>query len=89
MGACPLLQEYGNIAYQPDRRRNGAELEQQMDKYHAHTKKSDLMKPVLPIISIEMPDWIEGLETVRKKLIVWFKTNDEGLKRSYDNLEYV
>nr|AEE62959.1 unknown [Dendroctonus ponderosae] len=56
LGACPLLQEYGNIAYQPDRRTNGVELEQQMDKYDAHIKKADLMKPVLPIISIEMPD---------------------------------
>ncbi|XP_066148851.1 transmembrane protein 185B [Euwallacea fornicatus] len=55
LDACPLLQEYGNIAYQPERRQNGVELEQQSRK-DAQVKKADLMKPVLPIISIEMPD---------------------------------
>ncbi|XP_066257665.1 transmembrane protein 185B [Euwallacea similis] len=55
LDACPLLQEYGNIAYQPERRQNGVELEQQSRK-DAQVKKADLMKPILPIISIEMPD---------------------------------
>lgn len=56
LGACPLLQEYGNISYQPEQRQNGVELEQPKDKSDAQIKKLDLMKPVLPIISIEMPD---------------------------------
>lgn len=56
LGACPLLQEYGNISYQPEQRQNGVELEQPNDKSDAQIKKLDLMKPVLPIISIEMPD---------------------------------
>ncbi|XP_060533514.1 transmembrane protein 185B [Cylas formicarius] len=56
LGACPLLQEYGNIGYQPERRQNGVELEQQLDKNDSQIKKADMMKPVLPIISIEMPD---------------------------------
>ncbi|XP_076256361.1 transmembrane protein 185B isoform X2 [Rhynchophorus ferrugineus] len=56
LGACPLLQEYGNIAYHTERRPNGVELEQQSEKQNTHIKKADLMKPVLPIISIEMPD---------------------------------
>lgn len=51
-----MLQEYGNISYQPEQRQNGVELEQPNDKSDAQIKKLDLMKPVLPIISIEMPD---------------------------------
>lgn len=56
LGACPLLQEYANIAYHIERRPNGVEL-QQTDKHDRNgIKKADLLKPVLPIISIEMPD---------------------------------
>ncbi|KAJ8939329.1 hypothetical protein NQ318_005690 [Aromia moschata] len=32
LGACPLLQEYANIAYHTERRTNGVELEQQAEK---------------------------------------------------------
>lgn len=57
LGACPLLQEYANISYHSERRTNIVELEQQMEKNEAASvKKADLMKPIMPIISIEMPD---------------------------------
>jgi hypothetical protein len=57
LGACPLLQEYANIAYHSERRTNGVELQQQSEKSDpSNLKKADLLKPVLPIISIEMPD---------------------------------
>lgn len=58
LGACPLLQEYANIAYHTERRTNNSvELQQQNVKHDkTNLKKSDLHKPVLPIISIEMPD---------------------------------
>lgn len=57
LGACPLLQEYGNIAYNSERRTNGVELEQRSEKTDlSNIKKADLLKPVLPIISIELPD---------------------------------
>ncbi|KAL1501495.1 hypothetical protein ABEB36_006806 [Hypothenemus hampei] len=56
LSVCPLLQEYGNIAYQPERRREGVEMEQATDKFDVYIKKADLMKPVLPITSIDMPD---------------------------------
>lgn len=57
LGACPLLQEYANIAYHSERRSNGVELQQQNEKHdRSNVKNSDLLKPVLPIISIEMPD---------------------------------
>lgn len=55
LGVCPLLQEYANIAYHSERRQNGVELEQQQDK--SGIKRADLLKPVLPIVSIETPDW--------------------------------
>lgn len=57
LGICPLLQEYANIAYHSERRSNGVELEQQSEKADIGIiKRADLMKPVLPIVSIEMPD---------------------------------
>lgn len=56
LGACPLLQEYANIAYHIERRPNGVELEQTEKQDRNSIKKADLLKPVLPIISIEMPD---------------------------------
>lgn len=56
LGACPLLQEYANIAYHSERRTNGVELEQQIEKNEKALKRADFLKPVLPIISIEMPD---------------------------------
>jgi len=57
LGACPLLQEYGNIAYNSERRSNGVEMEQQSEKADIRNiKRADLLKPVLPIISIELPD---------------------------------
>lgn len=57
LGACPLLQEYANIAYNTDRRRASAGVElQSADKQDMRIKKADMLKPVLPIVSIEMPD---------------------------------
>lgn len=57
LGVCPLLQEYGNIAYNSERRSNGVEMEQQSEKSDIRNiKKADLLKPVLPIVSIELPD---------------------------------
>lgn len=57
LGACPLLQEYANIAYHSERHNNSVELEQQMESKERIVRRADLMKPVLPIVSIEMPDW--------------------------------
>lgn len=57
LGACPLLQEYANIAYHSERHNNGVELEQHTDSKERIVRRADLMKPVLPIVSIEMPDW--------------------------------
>ncbi|CAG9861483.1 unnamed protein product [Phyllotreta striolata] len=57
LGACPLLQEYANIAYHSERRTNGVELESQIVGAKEKTvKRADLLKPVVPIISIEIPD---------------------------------
>lgn len=56
LGVCPLLQEYANIAYHSERRQNGVELEQQEKSANAAIKRTDMMKPVLPIVSIETPD---------------------------------
>ncbi|XP_057654384.1 transmembrane protein 185B isoform X3 [Diorhabda carinulata] len=56
LGACPLLQEYANIAYHSERRTNGVELESQPDFKEKIVKRADLMKPIVPIISIEIPD---------------------------------
>lgn len=56
LGACPLLQEYANIAYHSERHTNGVEMQQTEKREHIVLKKADLLKPVLPIISIEMPD---------------------------------
>ncbi|XP_018329122.1 transmembrane protein 185B [Agrilus planipennis] len=56
LSVCPLLQEYGNIAYHSERHRNGVELEQQSEKGGHVVRRADLFKPVLPIVSIELPD---------------------------------
>lgn len=57
LSACPLLQEYGNIAYNSEHRSNGIEMQRQNEKSDlSKIKKADLLKPVLPIISIELPD---------------------------------
>lgn len=56
LGACPLLQEYANIAYHSERHNSSVELEQHIESKDRIVKRADLMKPVLPIVSIEMPD---------------------------------
>lgn len=56
LGACPLLQEYANIAYHSERRTNGVELQPQVEHKEKTVKRADLLKPVVPIISIEIPD---------------------------------
>ncbi|XP_074109548.1 transmembrane protein 185A isoform X2 [Cotesia typhae] len=54
---CPLLQEYGNISYQPRSDHDQPPSEPMVsDKNEKHIKKIDLMKPVVPIISIDTPD---------------------------------
>nr|CAI5832124.1 unnamed protein product [Callosobruchus analis] len=55
LGACPVLQEYANIAYHSERRANRVEMEQ-VEKNEKTVKRADLLKPVQPIVSIEMPD---------------------------------
>lgn len=75
LGACPLLQEYGNIAYNSQEDGGGGgrtppvHLNQNQEsnielQVQANTKsekriirKIDLMKPVVPIVSIDLPDW--------------------------------
>lgn len=60
LGLCPLLQEYGNISYQPRSEQDQPPSDQPMvsEKNEKYVKKIDLMKPVVPIISIDMPDWL-------------------------------
>ncbi|XP_075219363.1 transmembrane protein 185B isoform X2 [Lycorma delicatula] len=59
LSVCPFLQEYANIAYSAGRtadqneRGNGTQQSIVKEKNH---KKSDLSKPVVPVVSIEMPD---------------------------------
>ena len=66
LSLCPFLQEYANIAYslQSDeaarRAQNNSEgmgdapsLESKPEK---RFKKTELLKPVVPVISIDMPD---------------------------------
>ncbi|CAH2007497.1 unnamed protein product [Acanthoscelides obtectus] len=55
LGACPILQEYANIGYHSERRTNRVEMEQ-VQKNEKIFKRADLLKPVQPIVSIEMPD---------------------------------
>lgn len=68
LGVCPFLQEYANIAYSTEdttQSRNSSttiEMQPQMASQSDRKidkrlmKKSDLMKPVVPIISIDLPD---------------------------------
>lgn len=60
LSICPFLQEYANIAYSSGQTSERGERGEQLtgpglakDKGH---KKSELNKPVVPVISIEMPD---------------------------------
>lgn len=61
LGVCPLLQEYANIAYNNEdpQSQNNTTIEMQAHSSKIEKrimKKSDLMKPVVPIISIDLPD---------------------------------
>lgn len=57
LGVCPLLQEYGNISYLPRSRRDRTSSESIVtEKPDLGLKKIDLLKPVVPIVSLEMPD---------------------------------
>ena len=57
LGLCPLLQEYGNISYQSRNDQDQPPSEPMVsDKSEKHIKKIDLTKPVVPIVSIDMPD---------------------------------
>lgn len=67
----PCLQEYGNIGYHSTRNQNGTTVDTtnvQLDEFATAAavanqrkskdglKKNDHMKPVVPIISIDLPD---------------------------------
>lgn len=62
----PCLQEYGNISYTTERNQHGQNVpletnEFEFEKYDkkskkALSKKMESLKPVVPIISIELPD---------------------------------
>lgn len=67
----PCLQEYGNIGYHSTRNQNSAPVDTttvQLDEFATAAaaanqrkskdglKKNDHMKPVVPIISIDLPD---------------------------------
>jgi hypothetical protein len=66
LSLCPFLQEYANIAYslQNDEgaRRGQSASEGMVDapsldmKSGKRFKKTELLKPVVPVISIDMPD---------------------------------
>lgn len=68
----PLLQEYANIAYNNNNQSNGVptepmnqepyrdeEIQKKVKekKSHKNQKKNEAMKPVVPVTSIDMPDW--------------------------------
>jgi hypothetical protein len=58
----PCLQEYGNISWNHAERGQNVPLQlDEFEKYDkkakkALSKKNDLLKPVVPIISIDLPD---------------------------------
>lgn len=65
----PFLQEYGNISYHVDRSAAAQSVPLDASTSNVHTEdfnkhdkkskkgaKNDSMKPVMPIISIDMPD---------------------------------
>ena len=57
LSLCPLLQEYGNISYQSRNEQDQPPSEPMVsEKGEKHIKKIDLTKPVVPIVSIDMPD---------------------------------
>lgn len=67
LNAFPILQEYGNISYHTENGQNvplesNVQLEENInnkrDKKNKKivNKKSDHLKPVVPIISIDIPD---------------------------------
>lgn len=66
LSLCPFLQEYANIAYSlqndeaarrgqsvPEGNVDAPTLDMKSDK---RFKKTELLKPVVPVISIDMPD---------------------------------
>lgn len=69
LGICPCLQEYGNVSYKfpgsifaEERDQEGAPEDMQRRPV---LSEYQLTKPVIPIVSIEMPDWE-----------LWFKIYD-------------
>ena len=60
LGLSPLLQEYGNISYQPRSAQDQQQNDSITDKNDKNLKKIDLTKPIEPIISIEVPDWLKN-----------------------------
>lgn len=66
LSALPCLQEYGNISYHTDSAQplDTNTTNVQMDEFEKYDKKSkkalskknDHLKPVVPIISIDLPD---------------------------------
>lgn len=61
LSICPILQEYANIAYSSGRTTENGERNENVQQLTHYTKdkmhkKCDNTKPVIPVISIEMPD---------------------------------
>lgn len=56
LGACPLLQEYANIAYNHPAAGDAQPATHASKPDKRLVRKSDLMKPVVPIVSIDLPD---------------------------------
>lgn len=70
MSLCPLLQEYGNISYQPRSEQDQPPSEPMVsEKNEKYVKKIDLTKPVVPIISIDMPDWLCNFGIIQIRII--------------------
>lgn len=59
LGVCPFLQEYGNISYSLHKNRQNQEesTTQTTTDTAKKYKLPDVSKVVVPVISIETPDW--------------------------------
>lgn len=66
LNRLPCLREYGNIAYH-NTQTNSTTAETAKSK----RKKGDQTKPVVPIISIDLPDWDERLKVARFMELMW------------------
>lgn len=77
----PLLQEYANIAYnnsraeapphEPYRDDDPRRKVKDTKKSHKNQKKNEPLKPVVPVTSIDMPDWLAGSRAAADKRCVF------------------